>query len=62
MKYTVTWTGSADQELADLWIRSSDRNAISLAAFEIDRILRIDAHLKGNEVSEGLRAINLAPL
>jgi hypothetical protein len=62
MKYTVTWTKSADLELAAIWLGSSDRKAVSSTALEIDRILRIDAHLKGTELSEGLRVVNLPPL
>ncbi len=62
MRYTVTWTKSSDRDLGEAWLASSDRNGVSAASVEIDRILRDDAHLKGIEVAEGLRGINVPPL
>lgn len=62
MRYTVTWTKSADGDLAEVWIASADRGAVSAAASEVDRVLRDDPERKGIEICEGLRAINLPPL
>ena len=62
MRYTVTWTKSADRDLTEVWLRSTDRSGVSAASHEIDQALRDDAHAKGNEVSEGLRGINIPPL
>jgi hypothetical protein len=60
-RYTVVWHGSAQAELADLWIGSRDRNAVTAAAHFIDVELSLDAAAKGVELSEGLRAL-FAPL
>lgn len=62
MRYTVTWTKSADRDLSEVWLRSKDRSGVSAASHAIDQALRDDPHLKGNEVSEGLRSINIPPL
>jgi len=61
-EFTVTWTKSADRDLGELWIASTDRSGASAASFKIDQILRDDPDRKGNEVAEGLRAINLLTL
>jgi plasmid stabilization system protein ParE len=47
MRFTVIWRRRAQGELADVWTDSPDRQAVSDAADRIDRILRIDPHLKG---------------
>lgn len=60
--YTVVWVQSTEAELVDLWLEADDRGAITAAANTIDHELRIDAELKGVELSEGLRALNVAPL
>jgi hypothetical protein len=36
MRYTVTWVQEADDELAELWLNASDRNAVSRAANAIE--------------------------
>jgi hypothetical protein len=61
-RYTVVWHESALDELADLWMKASDRNAITAAAHLIDVELSEDAPSKGVEVSEGLRAFFAPPL
>lgn len=40
MPFTVVWLPSAQDELADIWVRSLDRQAVSDAANRIDRLLR----------------------
>lgn len=42
MRFTVTWLPSADAELAQIWIDSSDRKLVTLAAKEIERQLSND--------------------
>jgi hypothetical protein len=61
-RYTVVWHGSAQGELAELWINARDRNAVTLAAHVIDVELSQDASTKGVEVTEGLRAFFAPPL
>jgi hypothetical protein len=49
MIYTVVWLQLAEQELADVWLRASDRRAVTQAANRIERGLRRDAHLQGQQ-------------
>jgi hypothetical protein len=49
MRFTVTWHPSAESELADVWMGSSDRAAISQAANLIDRALASDPLQQGEE-------------
>jgi mRNA-degrading endonuclease RelE of RelBE toxin-antitoxin system len=62
MRYPVVWAKSARDELAELWLSSSDRKAISDAANEIDLELQQDAPTKGVELREGLRAFFAPPI
>ena len=55
-RYTVVWVKSAEDELVELWIASSDRSAVAAATHEIDRQLTTDPALKGEFLREGLRA------
>ncbi len=62
IRYTVVWPVGARDELVDLWIAASDRDAITAAANSIDLELSEDATEKGIELSEGLRALFAPPL
>jgi hypothetical protein len=61
-RYTVVWVKSAVDELVELWIAASDRNAVASATHEIDRQLTTGPSLRGELLSEGLRALNVPPL
>lgn len=61
-RYTVVWVRSAEDELVELWIASSDRSAVAAATHEIDRQLTTDPALKGEPLREGLRALNVPPV
>lgn len=61
-RYTVVWLKSAEDELVELWIASSDRSAVAAAIHEIDRQLTIDPIRNGVPVAEGLRALNVPPV
>ena len=61
MRYTVTWTPSAQDELADIWINAPDRQAVTAAQHRIDRTLRVDAHTKGQDY-DGDRMLEEWPL
>ncbi len=39
MKYMVTWTRNAQNDLADIWMNAADRPAVRDAAHRIDRAL-----------------------
>jgi plasmid stabilization system protein ParE len=61
-RYTVIWSPSALDDLADLWTSAPDRNAVTAAAQLVDDELAQDASTKGKDVAEGLRALIAAPL
>ncbi len=46
MKYTVVWVPAAQDALARLWLRASDRQAVSDAADRIEVTLRHDPDRK----------------
>ncbi len=47
MRYTVTWHPDAEDELADLWMRSADRQAVTDAARRLDQLLGNDPQSVG---------------
>ena len=47
MRHTVTWTRLADAQLADIWIRATDRNDVAAASDKITIVLRDDPETKG---------------
>ena len=61
-RYTVTATRKAENDLALLWLRASDRRAISQAADAIDQVLREDAPQKGCKAGQGIRQLIVSPL
>jgi hypothetical protein len=61
-RYTLIWWESADEELTRLWLASQERSRITEAAREIDRLLANQAGFIGDEVHEGLRALEVEPL
>jgi len=40
MSYTVTWTPSAESDLAAVWLAVPDRTAVTLAAHQIEQRLK----------------------
>lgn len=61
-QYTVIQPPWVDDQLADLWLSASDRDAVTAAADRIDRELRNDAETKGEQVSSNLRRLAIGPL
>ena len=47
MVYTLTYTPSAQDDLALVWVNAPDRQAVADASDRIDRELRVDPDLKG---------------
>lgn len=47
MNFTIIWSEGAIDDLARVWLAATDRNAITSAAGEIDRLLSTDAHQVG---------------
>ncbi|MBN9118630.1 MAG: hypothetical protein J0I06_05660 [Planctomycetes bacterium] len=42
MNFTIVWSEAAIQDLARIWLNATDRNAITQASNEIDRVLGRD--------------------
>ena len=47
MNYAVDFSSRAEDELAQLWVNASDRNAVTSAADEIERLLASDPLAQG---------------
>lgn len=47
MRFTVVWSPVAQDQLAEIWVRATDRAAITQASHRIDQLLRVDPHLLG---------------
>jgi hypothetical protein len=62
VKYTVTWLPSALNQLADVWNRAADRNAVTAASDAIDRDLERDPLGIGESRSGATRIHIVAPL
>ena len=62
IQYTVVWLKAVHNDVGEIWLGSSDRNAITAASAEIDYQLASDAERKGEELSEGLRVLDSGPL
>jgi hypothetical protein len=62
MKYTVTWVGTADRALTNIWLAASDQNAVTLAARAIDSALQFNPAEVGESREFGLRIAIALPL
>lgn len=62
MKYTVVYLPSAEQQLADLWLKAANPSAVSLAADKIDRLLRDDPLSVGESRVSTLRILVEEPI
>jgi hypothetical protein len=50
------------QQLAQVWLDAPDRNAVTAAANEVDRLLAIDPAGQGESRAAGLRVLIVEPL
>ena len=57
MRCTVVWIPGAKNELARIWTDAADRQAVTNAADEIDRVLRRDALSVGEEYDDDRRLV-----
>jgi hypothetical protein len=62
MSYTVTWRPSAEQQLAQLWLSASDRNAVQAAADHMDAVLQRNPLSEGEARSGNTRILIVPPL
>lgn len=60
--YNVKWRKSALNELADIWLRAVDRDAVNRAVAEIESRLEESPSEWGRDVREGLRSFRWGPL
>ena len=62
MKYSVVNVPLADDQLAEIWLKASDRQVVADAFDRIESSLKNDAHLQGQQHPNGWRVITVAPL
>jgi hypothetical protein len=62
MNFTVVWSEAAVQDLASIWLNATDRDAITRASNEIDRILGRDPQHVGESRPGGQRVEFADPL
>lgn len=61
MIFSVAYVQSAEDELTEAWLNASDRKSVEDASNLIDRLLRVDAHRRGQPFY-GDRILVVAPL
>jgi hypothetical protein len=61
MRFTVVWSLIAEDQLTELWLNATDRNAVTVAQHQVDQTLRVDPDLQGNPFF-GDRILVVAPL
>jgi len=62
IRYTVVWHDDAQNLLAEVWLNSSDRAAVTAAAHVVDSHLASDSESKGIPVEGDLRELIVPPL
>src|SRR2546423_960136 len=62
MRYTVIWKPPAEERLAEIWLDSADRNAVTAASDAIDIALREDPVRAGESRPDGARILIYPPL
>lgn len=62
MRYRVRWSRAAEDELTRIWLRATNRAAITAAAQSIDARLAANASNEGESRPHGLRIIFASPL
>ena len=62
MNYTVVWKALAEEQLAELWLASEDRNAVSRTAMELEEQLRQRPFEVGESRDGATRVAMLPPL
>ncbi len=61
-RYTVVYPTRVMNQLAEACLEASDKNAVSIAAQQLEVESSVDASTKGRDHHEGLREIAIAPL
>jgi hypothetical protein len=60
--FRVEWEPAAEDELARIWLRSSDPAGVTAAQARADQLLSRDPIKYGRHLSEGLYGIDAPPL
>ncbi len=60
--FEVLWSIPAERQLADIWVKTSNRNAITAAVNSIDRALRSDPIREGESREDDDRVFVVPPL
>jgi hypothetical protein len=61
-RFTLEWLPEAENDLARIWMNSSDPMSVNRAQIEIDRCLVNDPTYFGQDMSEGLWRIVIPPI
>jgi hypothetical protein len=61
-RYTVVWLESAIDDLARFWMKTTHQQSLADSADLADDYLATDAHVKGEVLAEGLRAVTVGLL
>jgi hypothetical protein len=62
MRFTVSWTPTAQQNLAAVWMAADDKAAITSAANTIDVLLAADPESRGELRFDTVRSLAVPPL
>lgn len=62
MKFTLIWKQSAEDQLTEIWLSSDDRDSVTAATLEVDRLLSRDPDLQGESRSANERILVELPL
>jgi len=62
MRYTLTWSPDADDQLTELWLAAANRDALTNAASQIDAQLRADPKSAGESRDADVRILSVPPL
>jgi hypothetical protein len=62
MDWTVVWLPDAENELAELWLASPDRESVTVAADQIDQLLQRSPESAGESRAAGRRVVIIPPL
>jgi len=61
-RYTVIWPQQVQDQVAEIWLESTRREAVTSAMADIDRLLSTDPLEMSVELREGLRLMIVPPL
>jgi hypothetical protein len=62
MNYTVIWPRRALDELTNIWMTAGDREAVTVASAQIDRLLRASPLEQGESREDNTRVLFIRPL